>query len=421
MRNMHDLAIKNGLCFVDGEFVECNIGIDGNRITYVGKAEIKGDIEIIAANMFVLPGLFNAHTHAAMTLFRGYAEGLSLRQWLEKIWDVEARLDEKAVYWGSMLACLEMLKSGVTAFADMYIHMDGVAEAVGESGMRAIIGYGMADRGDAEKAEKELEIALEVVSKWDNSFGGRLRCMLTPHAPYTCSSEFLRKVAEIGRKKNLVKHIHLSETLWEVREIKKQYGTKPAELLDSLGFLDDKTVVAHAVWLDDEEIKILAKRGVSVAHCPSSNLKLSSGIARVAEMVDSGVNVCIGTDGAASNNMLCVMSDVRIAALLQNLRKKVVKASKWLKAASENGYRAYGFNSGKISTGMLADIAIFERNLRHYPLHDPTSLIFTENCEAYHTIVDGELLVEEGIVLSLDEDRVLRNAENVARKLIEGS
>jgi len=415
--HMYDLAIKNGLCFIDREFVECNIGINGNKIAYVGKSDIRGEIEINAANMFVLPGLFNAHTHAAMTLFRGYAEGLPLRQWLEKVWEVEAKLNEDAVYWGSMLACLEMLKSGVTAFADMYIHMDGVAEAVGETGIRAIIGYGMADRGNVERAEKELEIALEVISKWNGSFGGRLRCMLTPHAPYTCSPEFLRRIAEIGREKNLVKHIHLSETLWEVREIKKQFGVRPAELLDSLGFLDDKTVVAHAVWLSDEEISVLAKKGVSVAHCPTSNLKLSSGVARVTEMIESGINLSIGTDGAASNNMLCVMSEVRTAALLQSLRRKVVRTSDWLRAATENGYRAYGFKGGRISTGMLADVTIFQKNFRHYPLHDPASLIFVENCEAYHVIVNGELIVEEGIVLPLDEEKVLKKVENVKERL----
>lgn len=413
---MYDLAIKNGLCFIDGEFLECNIGINSNKIAYVGKSDIRGEIEINAADMFVFPGLFNAHAHAAMTLFRGYAEGLPLREWLEKVWEFEAKLDEEAVYWGSMLACLEMLKSGVTAFADMYIHMDGVAEAVGETGIRAIMGYGMADRGDVERAEKELEIALEVISKWNGSFGGRLRCMLTPHAPYTCSPEFLKRIAEIGREKNIIKHIHLSETLWEVKEIKKQYGMRPAELLDSLEFFDDKAVVAHGVWLSDEEISVLAKRGVSVAHCPTSNLKLSSGIARAAEMIKSGVNLSIGTDGAASNNMLCVMSEVRIAALLQSLRKKVIRASEWLRAATENGYRAYGFNGGKISAGMLADVVVFQKSFRHRPLHDPASLIFVENCNAYHVIVDGELIVEEGIVLSLDEEKVLKKVEKVKER-----
>lgn len=414
---MHDLAIKNGLCFINGEFTHANIGIDGNRITRITKADIGGEIEINADGMFVLPGLFNAHTHSAMTLLRGYAEALPLMQWLEKIWEIEAKLGEREVYWGSMLACLEMLKSGVTAFADMYIHMDGVGKAVGETGIRAVVGYGMADRGDREKAEKELKTALDVVSKWNNSFGGRLKCMLTPHAPYTCSPEFLKIIAEIGKKRNLVKHIHLSETLWEVREIKKRFGMRPVELLDSIGFLDDKTVVAHAVWLNDEEIRILANKGVKVAHCPTSNLKLSSGIARIAEMIENGVSVSIGTDGAASNNMLSVLSDVRVAALLQGLRRKYVGISEWLKAATENGYMAYGFRGGKIAEGMLADLSIFEKTFRHYPLNNPESLIYVENCEVSYVIVDGKIVIEDGIVIPFDEEVVLKKAEGVIKKL----
>ncbi len=416
---MHDIVVKNGLCFINGEFTKANIGIDGGRISYVGRDDVRGDIELDAAEKFVLPGMFNAHTHAAMTLFRGYAEGLELTAWLEKIWSVEARLDEKAVYWGSLLACLEMLKSGVTAFADMYIHMDAVAEAVGESGIRAIIGYGMADRGETERAERELEIAKDLL-KWDGSFGGRLRCMLTPHAPYTCTPEFLERIDEVSKERGLIKHIHLSETLWEVREIKRRYGMRPAELLESIGFLDGMTVVAHAVWLTDHEIELLARRGVSVTHCPSSNLKLSSGIARVEEMLRAGINVSLATDGAASNNMLNIFQEMRIAAQLQNLRKKVLSPSVWLRIATENGYKAYNMFGGVLKKGALADVVTVERSFRHHPVHDPaSSIVFASTgCEVSDVIVDGELVVEEGVVLSMDEDRVLKRAERVAEKLI---
>jgi len=198
---MHDIVIRNGLCFVNGKFTECSIGVDGNRITHVAKEVEKGEIEINASGCIVMPGCFNAHTHAAMTLMRGYAEGLPLREWLGKIWELEARLDDEAVYWGTMLACVEMLKSGVTAFSDMYIHMDAVAEAVGEAGMRAVLGYGMADRGDEERAKKELEAGVDFAEKWNGSFEGRIKTMLTPHAPYTCSPEFLKRVGEVAVEK----------------------------------------------------------------------------------------------------------------------------------------------------------------------------------------------------------------------------
>lgn len=416
---MHDIVIRDGLCFIEGKFIECSIGVDGSKITHVAKEVEGGEIEIDAYGCIVMPGCFNAHTHAAMTLMRGYAEGLPLREWLEKIWELEARLDDEAVYWGTMLACVEMLKSGVTAFSDMYIHMHAVAEAVGEAGMRAVLGYGMADRGDEERAKKELEIGVDFAEKWNGSFEGRITTMLTPHAPYTCSSEFLEKVGEISREKGLLKHIHLSETLWEIKEIKEKFGKRPAELLDSLNFLDSNTVLAHAVWLSDKEMKILAERGVSVAHCPTSNLKLSSGIAKVAELIEMGVNVSIGTDGAASNNMLSVLSDARIGALLQNLRGKSLNPVQWLKMATENGYKAYKLNGGKIAEGYLADIAVFGKTCRNSPMHNPAAMLFVEN-QAIHVLVDGVLVMEDGILVNVEEDKVIEKAENAAQKLLEG-
>jgi len=416
---MHDIVIRDGLCFVEGKFIECSIGVDGNKITHVAKEVERGEIEIDASGCIVMPGCFNAHTHAAMTLMRGYAEGLPLKEWLEKIWELEARLDDEAVYWGTMLACVEMLKSGVTAFSDMYIHMDAVAEAVGEAGMRAVLGYGMADRGDEERANKELEIGVDFAEKWNGSFEGRITTMLTPHAPYTCSPEFLRKVAEISREKGILKHIHFSETLWEVKEIKKKFGKRPAELLDSLNFLDSNTVLAHAVWLSDREIKILAERGVSVAHCPTSNLKLSSGIAKVAELIEIGINVSIGTDGAASNNMLCVLSDARIGALLQNLRGKSLNPVQWLKMSTENGYKAYKLNGGKIAEGYLADLAVFSKTCRNSPMHNPAAMLFVEN-QAIHVLVDGVLVMEDGILVNVEEEKVIEKAEDSAQKLLEG-
>lgn len=416
---MHDIVIRDGLCFIEGKFIECSIGVDGNKITHVAKEVEGGEIEIDAYGCIVMPGCFNVHTHAAMTLMRGYAEGLPLREWLEKIWELEARLDDEAVYWGTMLACVEMLKSGVTAFSDMYIHMHAVAEAVGETGMRAVLGYGMADRGDEERAKKELEIGVDFAEKWNGSFEGRITTMLTPHAPYTCSPEFLRKVAEISREKDLLKHIHLSETLWEVKETKKKFGKRPVEFLDSLSFLDSNTVLAHAVWLSDKEMKILAERGASVAHCPTSNLKLSSGIAKVAELIEIGINVSIGTDGAASNNMLSVLSDARIGALLQNLRGKSLNPVQWLKMATENGYKAYKLNGGRIAEGYLADIAVFGKTCRNSPMHNPAAMLFVEN-QAIHVLVDGVLVMEDGILVNVEEDKVIEKAENAAQKLLEG-
>ncbi len=423
---MFDLAIRNGVCFIEGEFIEANVGIEGNRIAYVGKDEIAGDLEIDASGKFVLPGLFNAHTHLAMTLFRGYAEDMPLMDWLEKkIWRVERKLTPKDVYWGSMLGILEMIKTGTTAFSDLYIHMDEVAKAVGETGIRAVLCYGMADRGDEEKAERELRIGTEFIKNWDNAFNGRIKAIYGPHAPYTCTPEFLKRVKEEANRIGTLVHIHVSETKREVEEIRRRYGKTPVRLLNEIGFLDDKTVIAHGIWLDDVELRILKERGVSVAHCPVSNLKLASGIARVKDMLEIGINVCLGTDGAASNNTYNLFEEIKLTSLLQKVvtgRADALHAKDVLEMATKNGYRAYKIEGGELRKGKLADIILLERDRFNYcPVYDPLhSIVYASyGCEVSHVIVDGELILEDRIVLTMDEDKVLRKVESLKEKFVE--
>lgn len=414
---MFDLVLEGGTCFIEGKFLECNIGIEGKRIAFVGKEKVLGEERINARGCLILPGFFNAHTHSAMTILRGYAEGLPLNDWLNKVWRIEAKLDENAVYWGAMLACVEMLKNGITCFADMYIHMDSVARAVKETGIRAVLGYGMADRGVEERGKEEMKIALEFVEKWNHE--PRIKCMLTPHAIYTCSPEFLSRVNEVSKEKGLLKHIHVSETLWEVKESKKKFGKTPVELLDSIGFLDGNTVLAHCVWLWDREIDLISKRRVSVVHCPSSNLKLSSGIAKIVEMVEKGINVAIGTDGAASNNLLNPFIEMRTAILLQQLRRKFLNPVKYLEMATRNGYNAYGIEGGKIKEGELADIVVFEPRLQNFPFYDlANSIVFSSNgCEVRDVIVDGKVVVEDRQLIYVDEEKVVERVVDVVASL----
>ncbi len=425
---MYDLVIRDGICFIDGKFVHANVGVEGNVITYVGKGDVHGSVEIDAKEKIVIPGIFNAHTHLAMTLFRGYAEDLPLKDWLEKkIWKVERMLEPEDVYWGSLLGILEMLKTGTTAFSDLYIHMDEVAKAVGETGIRAVLSYGMADRGDEEKAKRELEIGLKFIKNWNNAFNGRIKAIFGPHAPYTCTPEFLRKVKEVSNDLNTYVHIHVAETKWEVEHVKSIYGKTPIRLLDEIGFLDERTVIAHVIWLDDEEMKILKERNVSVVHCPISNLKLASGIARVKDLHDLGVNVCLGTDGASSNNTYNMFEEIKMTSLLQKVitgRADALKASEVLKMATENGYKAYGIKGGRIEKGYLADIVLVDKRRHNYtPIYDPLhSLVYASyGCEVTHVIIDGDLIVEDGIILTIDEDKILDKIESLKEKFQTGT
>jgi|Deesub1362A_J573_1020465.scaffolds.fasta_scaffold00099_17 5-methylthioadenosine/S-adenosylhomocysteine deaminase len=420
---MYDIAIKNGLCYIDGKFTEANIGISGNRIAYVGKSDIRGEKEIDASSNLVLPGLFNAHTHLAMTLFRGYAEDMPLMDWLKtKIWRAEKLLTEKDVYWGSILGILEMIKTGTTGFSDLYIHMDEVAKAVGETGIRSVLCYGMADRGDPERGRTELEIGQKFIESWQGSFNGRIKAIFGPHAPYTCSLDFLRDVKSKARELSTAVHIHVSETKWEVDEFKRQHGSPPVEVLNEIGFLDSNTVIAHGVWLSDEEIRILAEKRTSVVHNPVSNLKLASGIANITKMIQMGVKVCLGTDGAASNNTYNLFEEVKLASLLQKVitgRADAIKAYEVLEMATLSGYRAYKIDGGKLESGKLADLILLRKDHSNYiPAYNPLySIVYsTFGCEVTHTIVDGEILMEDRMLLTIDEDRVKRKVEKIKEK-----
>ncbi len=421
---IYDIAINNCLCFVDDSFINANVGIEGNKIKYVGKQNVKGDIEF-NEKAVLIPALFNAHTHVAMSLFRGYAEDMPLMKWLkDKIWKVEKKLKPKDIYWGTMLGITEMIKSGIGSFSDLYIYMDEVAKAVGESGIRAVLCYGMADRGEEERAKKELEIGEEFVRKWNNEFNGRVKAIFGPHAPYTCSPEFLKKVRERAKEVKSIVHIHVSETQWEVEEIKKRYGDTPVNMLERIGFLDSDTVIAHAVWLSDEEIKVLKKRNVSVVHCPVSNLKLSSGIARVRDMIKSGINVALGTDGAASNNSYNLFQEMKFTSLLQKIkymRADAIKSIDVLKMAVKNGYKAYGINGGEIKPEKLADIAIIDVKVANfYPLYSiENSLVYSAyGSEVTHLIIDGKVVMEEREILTFDEEKVFDKVEKIKEKFI---
>ena len=265
-----------------GQVINGDILIEGQYIKEIGKITAYGDnVEIInGENCLALPGLVNCHTHAAMTLLRGYADDMELMPWLqEKIWPQEDKMREEHIYWGSMLAVLEMIKSGTTTFADMYSFMDEVAKAVELSGMRAVLSRGII--GFKDESFAALKESKEFIRQWNNSGSGRIICTLAPHAPYTCPPEYLLKVLEAAQEMKVGIHIHLAETKQEFNDFLKQYGKTPTKHLYDLGIFEVPVLAAHCVYLTEEDIQIIAEVGAGVAHNPTSNMKLASGVAPI--------------------------------------------------------------------------------------------------------------------------------------------
>ncbi|OIQ10868.1 amidohydrolase [Neomoorella thermoacetica] len=394
------------------------IAINDDRLHYVGPAGglpagWQADTVIEAGDMVALPGLVNAHTHAAMTLLRSYADDLPLKQWLEeKIWPREDRLEREDIYWGSKIALLEMIRSGTTTFADMYFHMDAVAGAVVEAGLRASLCQGLI--GLQDTSNKRLEAGISMVKEWHGAGEGRITTMLGPHAPNTCTPEYLTRVAETAAGLGVGLHIHLAETRGEVEDVKARYGATPVALVNKLGLLDLPVLAAHCVHLTTEEIAILAEKKVGVAHCPESNLKLASGVAPVKEMLAAGVNVAIGTDGAASNNNLDMVAETRTAALLAKGitgDPTVVPAHQALVMATLNGARALGLEKeiGTLEAGKKADLILVDMRQPHLmPPNDvEANLVYAARGSDVDTvIVNGKILMARGEVKTLDAEEI---------------
>ena len=308
------LAVTNAL--LDGR--EVGLRAEGGAIVALGPevGPAAGDEVLDARGMALVPGLVNGHTHAAMTLFRGYADDLPLMEWLEKhIWPVEAKLEPEDVYWGTRLACVEMIRTGTVEFWDMYWHPAAAARAVEDAGLRAVCAAPLIDGPDAAAARERADAALDEMAA---SESGRVRAGFAPHAIYTVSPESLAWVAERARERGVPVQIHLSETREEVERCLAEHGVRPAELLDRCGLLGPETVLAHGVWLDEGELELIAERGATIVTNPVANLKLAVG--RVFPYVaarERGVHVGLGTDGAGSNNSLDLLSDAKTFALLQ--------------------------------------------------------------------------------------------------------
>ncbi len=420
-----DQIIENGEIAIEGDSIKA-IGQAGTI-----EASWKPDKVIDGTGKLVIPGFVNCHTHAAMTLLRSYADDMPLMDWLnDKIWPLEDCLIAEDIYWGTMLSVAEMIKSGTTTFLDMYFHMDQVAKVVEQTGIRAVLSRGMIGYG--ENAQLAVRENRELVTEWHNrpDADGRVTIMFGPHAPYTCPAEYLQEVKALAQELGVGLHIHLAETLVEVNDIIEKHGKRPIELMNDLGFFDDVQVVAaHCVHLSEEEIGILAEKGVGVAHNPESNMKLASGIAPVPHMLAKGVKVGLGTDGASSNNNLDMLQELRTAALLHKVNSMdatVLPAYQALELATVGGAKVLGLDQqiGILQPGYKADLLIIDLEQPHlYPHHDViANLVYSALASDIETVlINGKIVMENRKLLTMDEKAVLRKVKEHTDALLARS
>ncbi|MFC3477982.1 amidohydrolase [Halobacterium litoreum] len=412
-----DMSVSEGDVLVDQ---------DAGEILAVGDTD--GADEVLDADgCLVMPGLVNAHGHAAMTLLRGYADDKPLGAWLqEDIWPAEGELGPEDVRAGADLALVEMIRSGTTAFADMYFHVPEVAAAVDEAGVRARLGHGVVTVGkDEEEAIADNEESLEVAREFDGDAGGRIETAYMPHSLTTVGEEYLREFVAQAREADVPVHFHANETRDEVDPIVDERGVRPLEYADSVGLLEDGDFCAHGVHSDADEIELLAERDAAVVHCPASNMKLASGMAPVQQMREAGVTVALGTDGAASNNDLDLFDEMRDAAMLGKLAADdaaAVPAEAAVEMATAGGADALGFDSGRIEPGANADLAVVDFTAPHLtPVHDHVSHLAyaATGSDVRHTICDGSVLMRDRDVLAFDEARVRERAQQRAAAVAE--
>jgi len=406
---------------LDGETT--HVYVSGNRIEEIGKKR-EADTVLECKGKVALPGMVNLHTHAAMALFRGFADDVRLQDWLErKIWPQEAKMTPDDVYWGTKLACLEMIKTGTTTFNDMYFHMDHAAKAVKEMGLRGFLAEGFIDLGIASRAKEQFKQVDEVNRKIEGMKLERITPVLGPHAIYTVSEDSWRRFGDLADKKGFMTHTHLSETKREVEECAARYGGRPAAYLEKLGILARSTIVAHGCWLDPSEIELLARSGTKVAHCPVSNLKLAAGqVMPFPALHEAGVVMGLGTDGPASNNSLDMFETMKVAALIQKFAHNdptVLPAKEAFELASLGGARALGIDAGLVEAGRLADILVVDpKRAELTPRHDDLSnWVYSAHGNVVDTVIcDGQVLMKGRRVKG--EGEILEKAAAVARDLV---
>jgi 5-methylthioadenosine/S-adenosylhomocysteine deaminase len=433
-----DLIIRGGMALTmadgDGPLQNARISIRAGRIVEVrseDEEEVLPDgVEILdAEGAVIMPGLVNGHTHAAMTLFRGFADDLPLRTWLfDKIFPVEARaLDPETVYWGALLACLEMIASGTTTFSDGYFFQDSTARAVQRAGLRAIVAQGVIDfpAPGVPDPKRNLVEGRKFLERW-KSVSNLITPGLFCHSLVTCSDRTLQEAMEISREYSAPLQLHLSETEEEVNETLQRHGVRPVRHLADLGLLFPGLICAHAIHLEKEEMGLLSEHAVKVVHVPESNMKLSSGVAKVSDMLQMGMDVALGTDGCASNNDLDLFREMDSAAKLSKvfeMNPVCLDAPSVLKMATSMGAKALGLEGrvGRLEAGKEADIIVVDFQKPHLvPLYNPySSLVYSAaGGDVKHAMVRGRLLMKDRQFLTLDAEEIMGRVKEICRRIV---
>lgn len=435
---MTKLEQIKALMMENGQFVvkEADIYLRDDRIDKIvlcsENSEIpagyeKPDRVISGRNRLAIPGLINSHTHAYMTMFRNIADDVPFTTWLfDTIEPLEDAMTPEESYYGTLLGNIEMIRTGTTSYIDMYISPDVNAKAVKESGLRACLSRGIVGsvRND-EGGMRRINESIHDMETWCD--GDRLSMMLAPHAPYSCNGDFLKQVCELAKERNMAINMHLAEGMAEIQGVREKYNMTPIEYAESMGVFDVRSVAAHCVYLEEQDYDILKAKGVNVAINPISNAKLANGFSPVVKMLEKGLNVCIGTDGAASNNTLNMFREMTFEAMIhKGLHKnaEVVSAQNVLQMATLGGARAMGREGdiGIIAEGAKADISIIDlRSPNLMPNNNIiSSLVYSANGSEVETVIaDGKILMENRELKTIDEERVYYEMEKIGARYMD--
>src|SRR5712692_1998142 len=434
------ILIKNGTIVTMDEkdsIVRGDLLIRDGRIAGIGGDNSTKVDEVIAANgCAVLPGFVQTHIHLCQTLFRGAADDLALIDWLKKrVWPMEAAHTAESIRASARLSIAELVRGGTTCVLTMETvrHTEEVLRVIEEIGFRATVGKCMMDRGDDvprelyEETHESVQESLVLIDKWHGRADGRIRCCFAPRFAISCTRELLSEVAHLARERGVMIHTHAAENQNECEIVERETGKRNVAYLDALGISGSHVMLAHCIHLDDDEMAMLARTKTNVAHCPSSNLKLGSGIARVAEMLERGVSVSLGADGAACNNRLDMFTEMRTAALLQKALHgpEVLPAARALRMATLEGARALGLAKeiGSLEIGKRADVIVVNLAQAHsIPARDDvvSALVYSAgSSDVRTTIIDGRVVMRDGELLTLNEAAVIEAANREAGALAE--